>query len=270
MQTKNFYVDLDSIFDIRLNVIERIDPQAPARLIANKYHKRQADYFEGIDPETFRALYDEYSFENLQGCVKTNIFQFLADTCFDVIKETIALEIDLNDRPKLEINVWPYELTEQEQRILRALAFAELGGKIEVLVVNIDLKDMAPQQCQNRYFFMVMYHYYRWINAQADALAKAFYPTLVLVGPQIIFERDPAVDDELHDLLESGINPLAVLEAGIAPRITLRLISPEVFSIVYPDNRLLSRTQADETGMSLESFQRILDKQKEIQEGVKR
>ena len=269
MQTKNFYVDLDSIFDVRLNLIGRIDAKAPERLIAAGYHNRRADYFEGIDPVEFRKLYDEYSFENLQGCIKTNIFVFLNEMVFEVLKELIPLELPVDDRPKLEINTWPYELTEEENHLLQRLAFVELGGKIEVKIVHLELKDLAPTQCQNRYHLMVMYHYFNWINAQSEALVKGFFPQLIIVGPQLIFENDPDNSHELRELLESGINPLAILEARIAPRITLRLVSPELFSVVYPDRRLEKKTEVKESGMSLETFQKLLEEQRKAEEAAK-
>lgn len=268
---KNFYLDINSILDARAGVINRLNPEKYAEIVRSGYHLRKGDFFSGINPEEFRAMYNANEIETLLESTMTNVFQFLYPQVVDVMKEFIASEADTRERPVLEVNVFPYDYTEEEMTYLRGVVYLKMQGVIGVEVYNRDIKELDPVYCASRYAMMVSYDYDRYINTHSDALIKSPQPHLILVAPMVYFNTDPETNDETIDQLREGINSLSVLEAHIASRICLRFVNVDIFSIVYPDNRVLEQNKLDLSNQrSIEELERVLlkdrDKNKRIPE----
>lgn len=259
---KNFYVDINSIIDARAGVVNRMNPEVHADLVKNGYHLRKGDFFEGIDPVEFRRIYNASEMETLEAGMMTNIFHFLYPQVVDMMKEFIADERNKRDRPMLEVNVFPYDYTEDEKAFLGGIVHGYMRGIVGVKIINTDIKEMNPVFCNERYSMMVTYDYDRYINAHSEELIRNPVPTLILIGPMVYFNTDPDKDEETIDQLNQGINSLAILEAHIAPRICLKFINVEVFSIVYPDDRVLHYDKVDtKPARSIEDLERVLKEQ---------
>lgn len=262
---KGFYLSIDSILDARFGAVSRINPDIAKGLIAKGYHQRKGDFFEGIDPEEYRSLYEKYEVETLMESTVTNVFQFLQPQVADVLREGIAQEIQHHLRPVLDVNVWPYAMTADEMAYLRTMVYARLGGIIGVNVFSRDLAELTPQHCAESYLMMVMYDYHHYLNAHSEALIKNPKPTLMLVGPMVYFNRNPETDEETIEHLKRGINSLALLEAAVAARICLKFVNVDVFSIVYPDDRLAQKAVevSEDNHRTLDELEAVLAKQRE-------
>lgn len=236
--TKHFYVHIDAILDSRAGVIQRLNPETHANLVKLGYHKRRGDFFEGVDPVEYRKLYEAREVETLMESTMTNIFQFLAPQIADTMKEMIAQEVPEHLKPTIEVNVWPYELTDEEKSHIRMSVYTRIEGMVGVNVVDKPISELHPAKCAEEYYMMIMYDYHDYLNAHANALIKNPRPFLMLVAPMVYFNTDPLKDPEAMEQLKNGINSLAVLEAALAPRLALKFINVDVFSIVYPDDRI--------------------------------
>jgi hypothetical protein len=260
---KGFYVHIDSIFDIRAGIIRRMNPELYAELIKNGYHQRKGDFFKGINPEEFRKLYQERDANTLPECTITNIFQFLYPQVADTMKEYVAVNHQEHQRPFLDVNVWPYELSDEEMAMLRSLVYMQMRGIIGVNVFSKPIETLTPAKCAENYHLMVMYDFADYLNAHSSALIKDPKPYLMLVAPMVYINNDPETHDETIDQLKQGINSLALLEAGIQDKLCVKFVNVEVFSIVYPDDRVLKVDLPDDTRhITIEELDRKLMAQK--------
>lgn len=264
---KGFYVHIDSIFDIRAAIIRMMNPEAYAEIIRNGYHQRKGDFFPGIDHETFRKLYMERDANTLPESTITNVFQFLYPQIADAMKEYVAHNHQEHQRPFLDVNVWPYELSDDEMAILRTLVHMQLRGIVGVNVFSKPIEEMTPTKCAENYHMMVMYDFVDYLNAHSNELIRNPKPYLILVAPMVYINNDPETHDETIDQLKQGINSLALLEAGIQDKLCVKFVNVEVFSIVYPDDRVLKVDVPDDTrSIPIEELDRMLVKQKRIPE----
>lgn len=237
--SKGFYVHIDAILDTRAGTVRRLNPEAHAVMIKNGYHQRKGDFFEGVKPEDYRALYDAHEVETLIQSTMTNVFQFLYPQIIDSMKELVAAEVQVGQRPVLDVNVWPYALQEDEMAMLSTLIYQQMRGIVGVNIFSKDIKELTPGHCAENYNMMIMYDYDKYLNAHSSELIKSPKPFLIIIAPMVFFNKNPDTDEETIDMLKQGINSLALLEATIAPRICLKFVNVEIFSIVYPDDRVL-------------------------------
>jgi hypothetical protein len=262
--SKNFYADIGSILDARAGVIKRINPEVYAELVRKNYHTRKGDFFEGIDPVVFRDMYETYDVENLIEGTLTNVFHFLYPQVTEAMKEFVAHEAQDHMRPVLDVNFWPYDVSDDEMAVFRTIIWQKMRGIIGVNVFRRDIKELTPGYCAENYHMMITYDYHHYLNAHATELIRSPKPFLIMIAPMVYFNTDPDKDEETIEQLNQGINSLALLEATLAPRICLKFVNVDIFSIVYPDDRVLKVDVVDtESGLSLDDLGKILAQQDE-------
>lgn len=267
--SKGFYVGLNEIIDTRAGAIKCLRPDLYADIVreGNGYHQRKGDFFPGITKEEYQAKYHAQEFELLEEGTVSNVFQFLYPQIADLMTEAIAAEADLKDRPMLDVNIWPYELNDQEISAIRTMVYLRTGGIIGIRMINTPISEMLPTICSDKYLMMIMYDYHNYINAHSHALIKNPVPTLLLVGPMVYFNTNPDENEETIDQLNHGINSLSILEASLAPRIGLKFINVDVFSILYPDDRVHQMDAAsDEVHHTLDDLEAELRRREKATE----
>lgn len=236
--TKGFYVQLDAVVDMVAGVINRLVPDQYTSIIRDGYHKRRGDFFKGVDPKQFREMYDRCDFETIEAGTLTNVFQFLQPKIAEYMTEFLARQLPMAESPTLDVNIWPYELNDNERAMLRSIVYIKVGGIIGVNVISVPYAELSPSNCSEKYNMMIMYNYHHYLNAHSAELIANPRPMLILIAPMVYFNADPENDEELVDQLKNGINILAILEASVAPRICLKFLNVDIFSIIYPDERI--------------------------------
>lgn len=242
---KGFYTDIAALLDVRYGVIKRLNPETAATIVKNGYHQRKGDFFPGVDKKAYDELYAKNEVETLMEAMATNIFDFLRPQVAEMMKESIAHELPHHQKPQLDVNVYPYELTSEEMAMLRSIIYLKMGGMIGVNVFNKPIEELTPTYCTENYVMMVMYEYHVYLNTHSNSLIKNPKPLLMLIAPMVYFNMDPDNDEEVIEHLKRGINSLALLEAALAPRIHLKFINVENFSIAYPDERIIANDAVD-------------------------
>lgn len=271
---KDFYVSIDSLLDTRFGVVERMKEGHGRKLISEgKWHRRKSDFFPEIDREEFLKIYQAYEMETLEHSIITNASYVLFDHIKDFMLEHIAMEIHPDNRPKLHVNVYPYDFPEEAYEELRALVFLEFKRVVDVIIINTPVSELTPTMCRERYFMMFMYDYIDWINSHGDELEKILQTTpriddLIIAGPILFFNTDPEKDETTREYLAKGINPLALFDGGPGMRIGVRLIDPDVFCVKYPDDRILRIQEMEEENkpLTLEEYTELLKRQSPTQD----
>lgn len=261
---KGFYAQLDTIVDVVAGTIRRVAPEQYTEAIRSGYHKRKGDFFKDVDPEKFREVYDRHEFETLEAGTLTNVFQFLQPKIAECMTEYLARQMPATTGPWLDVNIYPYELNDNEIAFLRSIIYIKIGGIVGVNIINKPYSELTPSVCAEKYNMMLMYNYHHYLNAHSSALIANPKPMLILVAPMVYFNRDPETDEELVDQLKNGINVLAILEASLAPRICLKFINVDVYSIAYPDDRIKDPDAVNmDQYKTIDQFERELAEQRE-------
>jgi len=262
---KDIYVSIDSVFDLRHAAISILNEEMADNVDFKKYHLRKCDIFEGIDKNKFDNLIEKHGKLLLINSLVTNIFEFLYNVLNGIMKEIVLTEMNKFIKPTVCINIWPFELTEEEIQELRVLSYIKLKGIIGVEIINKDIKDLTPASMEDKYQMVIMYRYDKWINIHNTDLTKHHRPKLLLIGPAIFFEGDPDKTPELITQMDKGVNLLLLLEAGISPIIMLKLINVDVFSIAYPEEGMLVSedfNNQEQSAKDLEIFMKELEEKR--------
>lgn len=236
--SKSFYIDIPSIFDERAGVVKRIAPEAYLEMFKNGYHKRKGDFFKGVDPEAYKELYHKHEMETLEGCFITNVFQFLQPQIADYMGEYMAKQLPSHEAPKLHINIHGYDFSPEEIANLKSLVYLKIGGIIGVETIDQSMEELEPSRCRDEYWIMIMYDYDKYLNANLAKLRASPCKMLILIAPMVYFNTDPDTDEEARRQIEDGMNGLITLESFASELICLKFVNIDVFSTLYPDDRI--------------------------------
>jgi hypothetical protein len=115
-RVETIYVDLDCLLDTRLGTLAKINPELASNALMNGYHERDEDIFEGVGVEDYRKAYEARDVDTLTLSVITGMFSFLHECVLAAFKR---IQIDgIFDAIQLEVNYWPYELDDEEVKVL--------------------------------------------------------------------------------------------------------------------------------------------------------
>ena len=245
MQSKDskpakIYVDLDSILDTRLAVLADIDEDIPKKVLSdlNWYYNRNLDEFPNIDAKRFKEIYATRTEDVLPLSVMTNIMVLLQSCVKSVLND------QANGLPSADIefviNCYPYNLDPEEQKAIANAVSYHLAGAYTVEVTSFKIETLTPQFCKEEFCIMIMYDLYQWINCFSDELTKKGIPTVTVISPAIYYNERPT-DKDFEKVKKVGVDPFRLTEIALAPAVTLRLLSAEMFSI---DKKLLSKFRA--------------------------
>lgn len=268
---KNFYIDIASAFDLRAGCIERLKPGHVTELVRNGYHNRKSDIFPGIDMDAYRELYWKFEDDTLTASYATNVYYSLLVHVIDVLREAKANEVHPDHLPKLYLNIYPYEFDDDAKLMLRQVCYSAVQRLVDVVIISRPMEDLDPAWMRETFFLAYMYHYDKWYSHHMPTLSAMIaggrrITDLIILGPMVFINNDPDSNEEIQEHLRNGINPLALVEAGLEG-MGLRLQNPEIFSIVYPDDRIVGYSAPESTGeLTLEEYSRIVENQRQ-QEG---
>jgi hypothetical protein len=225
---EGIYVPLDVLLDTRLGTLALIDPELPAKALANNYHHRRDDNFPGIDSEKFKEAYKQRTWETLANSTITNAVMFIKHLASLMNEQAVSRPY--HDGVKITINTYPYILTTEERVGIQAAVSFWLGGTAPVDVINIPLHELTPSFCKARFSLMFMYDYEEWMEVQANAFQSVRIPDITLFVPALYFNKTPT-DSELETVTRDGAHPQMAIEMLASPLVELRLIAVEYFSI---------------------------------------
>lgn len=236
-ETKRFLVELDCLLDTRLGTLEHYSPPIAYTVYQNPdYFKRDWDNWEGLSKggitnNKFWELYAQRDVEVLSKSRPTSILGFLG-------KITKELDMARITSPEVEhiqvdVNVFPYELSETEKDQLRTLVFHYCALGTEVNVVSLSLKSITPQLLKERYDGLILYEFDNWFTHHVNTLNHVLIPRHAVFAPAL-YIKDPAelLEETPEEFLD--ISPFAQFEMALIERISLELLNAKEFSVSIP------------------------------------
>lgn len=186
-QSSNILVDLDSILDTRLATLQRLGTDAVQNALNNDYFTRIADEFENID---FKAEYAKRDHKTLYQALVTPIISVINEFTQQTL--TALVGSPFRRQPKLLLNIYPYQLDDQQtQAIVQGLAKVTLNT-IDIEVVNLNPEEITPIYVKHNLAVMILYDYCQWldIHSQNKNFLETQCPQVRLVVPLLLRSKN--------------------------------------------------------------------------------
>lgn len=216
-------VDVDTLLDTRASTLLKIDPKGFEDVLGLGYHGRLSDTFLPIGQEKFRQTYLNRDASLLKGSIATPAIGFVQR----FVKQTVtaAMTSPYVRRPRVDINIYPYVLTEEQGNQLVEAIGTRLDGHSDVRVVNYNTQQLTPALVKRDYVQLMLYHWVDWLvdPTHKDELAKGALRAITLIGPALL------KDEQAVETLQTE-NPFATAEAYYSAVIKLKLVPASMFS----------------------------------------
>lgn len=204
--SKAIYVELDALLDTRIATIAMLDGAAAERAIMNPaYHTRDQDLFHdicGIDDELYKAAYEMRDVETLKHATLTH-FPLLLTQIVREVEEQATL-VPLPDSFHLEVNLWPYQLNEEERNLIELAVQRHSGLQTMVQSVFIPPHELMPAMIKERYPIVIMYNFNQWLAIQPSLFTHSKLPQTTFIAPRI--HHDAPVDETSPELKDFVIH----------------------------------------------------------------
>ena len=182
----NIFVDLDAILDTRLPILHAIDETTMVNEVkSGRYTKRLRDTFGVISNDIFTALYSGRNKSTLLASGPTHLFNLLIETCIEL--KTIKKTMGDVSKLKLYLNIYPYELSMEEQDNF-IIMLSNIVSDIEVIPVSMNIKELDPSWVKSRIGTIIKYDSLKWLeyHMALGNLFKASIMSTVLYAPAIV------------------------------------------------------------------------------------
>jgi len=223
------YVPLDALLDTRIGTLSRMNPDAAKAIADSWYHKRTVDVFDknrsGINQAEYKKLYDDRDEVTLQHSTMTWLPKYLmALTSRLTTNQGMPL---LAEQFKIQINVFPYELSEQVETSIIAAMDAYTNGVAEIEIVSYRPEDLTVNMIKFNYDICYMYNFDEWFMKHTDEFSKVQIPEVRFVVPRLYLQDIPADLIEKVSKEEYGWEQMSLLLMGLV-------------GVVFMDVRLFS------------------------------
>jgi hypothetical protein len=210
----NIIVDLDAIMDTRLPTLYAMDPgRAISMTSDDSYQLRVKDSFGNISYDIFKVYYDNRNKNILKLATPTPALDLVKDYSID--SNNCAITQSIGDIPTLYLNIYPYDLNEEECGNLLTMLHHVLPARMNLETINMSNSEMTPKYVQEIASSILKYDMLEWLEYHNSIGNLTRYPMLGIacVGPTLA-NGDAATKDLSQldfDKLRSALAPLANL-----------------------------------------------------------
>ena len=166
--TKIIYIDIESLLDLRYSTIYKFDRALAIKLIDNEYYNsRLVDEFDYITYKHFRLLYNMRDVTTVKESYFTNI---ITSVLFDIGTLNFNGQYKTNLDPiRLEVNVFPYILTDSRKELLKASIMDKLPlGNLSINIVYFNPLKVHAGSLNEVYYSMFMYDGAKWLETMMN------------------------------------------------------------------------------------------------------
>lgn len=226
-------VELDALLDTRIATISRIHPESAVALLHDpRYYERVIDDFEplvGITKEAFRQAYAQRDVEILEQSRLTELPLMLNE----IIKR---MEQESDTTPFVEsvtvdVNIWPYELSDEERDEIAVAMMAHVGNQTLVNTVRLPPEQLTPPYIKQRYSGMILYNFRDWMQPHMETFKKFLMPRVTVLAPALFYDQVPTRDDIASEGMKEDLNPFTLSEIAFVELFNLSLLRADVFSL---------------------------------------
>lgn len=233
MEARTMLVELDCLLDTRLGVISHIDPEAATELLFKDYRGREIDDFETltdgkVSNDAFRAAWEARDVTVLVDARCTALVALL-DMFISDLEDQVVNSPEY-DRTRLDVNVYPYQLTEEEKDMMITAIMAYAGIQTQVKIVSIPPEHITPKAIRDNWHVVVMYDFDGWFTLHVDALNKLRIPKHTIIAPALYREQPDPEKITVEAMPDK--TPFELMEMSVIDRMGLELLEPRLFSLI--------------------------------------
>lgn len=202
--SKAIYVELDALLDTRIATIAILDPEmAKDAIMSPKYHNRQRDKFSevcGIDDELYQKAYNERSSETLKHATLSHFSIIMMNIVRELEKQ--ADNIPNPESFHVDLNVWPYELADQERIHIELAVQRFCGIQTTIRSINVPYSELTPKIIKDNYPIVMMYNFNDWLSIHPSVFGQYKIPQNTFYVPRIHYnEPIPEDDRDVQDFV---------------------------------------------------------------------
>lgn len=196
---KRILIDLDTLLDTRLGVINTINPEA-AKYIAksNDYWDRENDFWEVltgglVTREQFDVAWSERGGNNSADVINSSVITDIVPLVMKLLGEDLVNRANLMgdelDMISIAVNTWPYALSLDEKEDMRDIATYLFGETTPIEIIDVPMSYITPTYLDEHFAAVITYNFLEWIRMHHADLGKARMNCFNFIGPRI-FEKD--------------------------------------------------------------------------------
>lgn len=229
---KRLLVDLDSLLDTRIATIAKINPEASTGLLNDVYLNRSIDDFEkitnsAVSNDEYKLAYQNRNKETLELARPTRILKLINEISIEL--EKMSIDTPFITGFELTVNIFPYDLTKEEQEALREVVYDFLSISSIVNVINKPINDITPSFLKNEFDGMIIYNFDEWFCIHQEGFNKIKLPRHLVFAPAL-YIKEPD-ETEIMALSKEGLTPFGVLEMAVVERFKLEMLRAREFSL---------------------------------------
>ena len=226
------FADLDALMDARLATLYTFGESVVEAALKAGYLNRPIDQFRDVDPKEFKHRYDNRvtNKEIIRNLTLTPLVSLVKEFVYTInAKKQDTPEIS---KPKLYINIYPYNFNEEEQKVFLDVFVTITKGTCDIEIVRMSNEDLTPKFVKDNLALILKYDYIQWLELHSanENFKKTMCPEVSLFGPAIYFEKLPDVI-ELKKMQDSKMTAFSAMELTVKPLISLKLLNIDSFSI---------------------------------------
>lgn len=184
--TVSFLTDLDTLFDTRMGVIESYGSSVVEEVVKGGYFHRLIDIFAGVDMEDYAQRYLKRDEAVLRKSMVTPVLQEIRRFMWKTLAANVSTP--LNKRPRLVVNLHPYQLSNSFIETIRHGLILMTEKQMEVVLLDQKPEDIPLKHIKEHYAMIAMYHYAEWLENLTlnKQLEKTQCPHVLLLGPRLV------------------------------------------------------------------------------------
>lgn len=231
--------ELDALLDTRAGLMDLLSPEHAVKLISNPaYYERDTDDFEalcGFPNDVYRHAWKNRTSEVLKHSLNTPAVDLVHYGLVEAERRSV------NDPTisyvAVDINEYPYKLTEAERRAFAQALVRVLGVKSVIRMIYAPPAAITPEKIRDEngepYSGMILYNHVAWFQAHWERLLQVSIPRVTLVAPKLWPEKP--LDD--YDLTVEGmgrVDPWHQATAPLLQHIGLEYVEVRHYCIAHP------------------------------------
>ena len=230
---RRIYVSLDDLLDTRLATLIRLDEQLAGEVIECGYRDRVSDRWQelgvDVDQDAYERLYADRDGETLAIARPTNAVLMIHEMTAEL--EKLAVNTPMVDGITLDVNLWPYRMSQQViDEVLNAIRF-NLSPTVSVDSVFFSPQELTPELIDRSWDGLLMYDFNGWLTHHHEALMNKRMPRVSFIAPTLFANKTPTEDEVTFDGM-GAVSPFAALEISLTEYLMLQMVDARYFSLV--------------------------------------
>lgn len=236
---KKIYLDIAALFDLRQGAMAVVDPGfAVAVTTKPDYYIREVDVFSTAEHGTLskdllNELFVKFKKDILANSVTTKIPEFIKQLYAKLLGINAKQSVELG--LSLDLNIYPFALTEAEQEILANSLYSKVGELLPVNIISVAPVNLSIEQAGDSYIGMIFYDYGGWINSHEKTFSAGKLSNTTLYVPRLYFNGKPKESD-LAEFNSRQIDPFEMWERTLTAFVKINYIPIAFFCVDLPAN----------------------------------